>query len=159
VHKTTAVAPTSRNISRSVRMTGKGIAHGTKRMCRGRRRPCRAGGGLSTDARKADDIASSPQQELKNWIVEDLAHAYSLPWSPTKSGRTALDIKQQPWQKGFFIGGAYAFYRPGQWFILRPELREPFQRVFFCWGTYCRLARLMEGAVVTGKAAAAVLRY
>jgi len=69
-------------------------------MCRGRRR---AGGGLSTDARKADDIASSPQQELKNWIVEDLAHAYSLPWSPSKSGRTALDIKQQPWQKEFFI--------------------------------------------------------
>jgi len=72
---------------------------------------------------------------------------------------TALDIKQQPWQKEFFIGGAYAFYRPGQWFALRPELREPFQRVFFCWGTYCRLAGLMEGAVVTGKAAAAVLRY
>ena len=30
---------------------------------------------------KADDIASSPQQQLKNWIVEDVAHAFSLPWS------------------------------------------------------------------------------
>jgi monoamine oxidase len=109
---------------------------------------------------KADDIASSPEQDLKNWIVEDVAHAYSIPWSSTKSNHTALAIRQQPWQKEFFIGGAYAFYRPGQWFTVRPLLSRSFKRVFFAGEHIADWQGFMEGAVVTGKAAAdAILRH
>ena len=109
---------------------------------------------------KADDIASSPLRKLKNWIVEDVAHAYHLPWSPRKSDQTALAIKQQPWQKDPFARGAYAFYRPGQWFTVRPALRKPFKKVFFAGEHIADWQGFMEGAVVTGKQAAnAVLRY
>lgn len=103
---------------------------------------------------KADDIASSPLQELKNWIVEDVAHAYGLPWRPATSGRTALAIKRQAWQGDPFTGGAYAFYRPGQWFTVRPALAKPFGRVFFAGEHIADWQGFMEGAVVTGKKAA-----
>jgi monoamine oxidase len=109
---------------------------------------------------KADDIASSPLHELKNWIVGDVAHAYGLPWRPTTSGRTALAIKQQAWQADPFTGGAYAFYRPGQWFTVRPALAKPFGRVFFAGEHIADWQGFMEGAVVTGKKAAdAVTNY
>jgi monoamine oxidase len=103
---------------------------------------------------KADDIASSPQMKLKNWIVEDVAHAYRQSWSQTKSDRTAVDIKQQAWQKDPFTGGAYAFYRPGQWFTLRPALGKPFKKVFFAGEHIADWQGFMEGAVDTGKQAA-----
>jgi monoamine oxidase len=103
---------------------------------------------------KADDIASSPELELKNWIVEDVANACQLGWSQRTVARTALAIKQQAWQKDHFIGGAYAFYRPGQWFRVRPALLDPFKRVFFAGEHVADWQGFMEGAVVTGKAAA-----
>jgi monoamine oxidase len=109
---------------------------------------------------KADDIASSPLDDLKNWIVQDVAHAYGLPWRPSTSGRTALAIKRQAWQAEPFTGGAYAFYRPGQWFTVRPALAKPFGRVFFAGEHIADWQGFMEGAVVTGKAAAdAVIKY
>ena len=56
------------------------------------------------------------------------------------------------------IGGAYAFYRPGQWFTVRPILSRPHGRVSFAgehlsepWQGF------MEGAVETGQTAAARL--
>jgi len=108
---------------------------------------------------KADDIASSPKWKLKNWIVEDVVHAYGLKWSSRKIDRTALAVKQKAWQKDSFIGGAYAFYRPGQWFKVRPALLKPFKKVFFAGEHVADWQGFMEGAVVTGKAAAeAVLR-
>lgn len=106
---------------------------------------------------KADDIASSPRQKLKNWIVEDVAHAFGLPWSSSKSDPTAVAIEQQAWQKEPFTGGAYAFYRPGQWFTVRPILRRPFKKVFFAGEHIADCQGFMEGAVVTGKAAAAAI--
>jgi len=109
---------------------------------------------------KADDIAAAPPQKLKNWIVEDVARAYGLPWRSTTSRRIALAIKQQPWQADPFTGGAYAFYRPGQWFTVRPALAKPFGRVFFAGEHIADWQGFMEGAVVTGKAAAvAALKY
>lgn len=103
---------------------------------------------------KADDIASSPELELKNWIVEDVAHAFGLNWNSATVARTALAIKQQAWQKDHFVGGAYAFYRPGQWFKVRPALLESFKRVYFAGEHVADWQGFMEGAVVTGKAAA-----
>ena len=103
---------------------------------------------------KADDIASSRLNDLKNWIVEDVAHAYSLRWSDQKSHRTALAIEQQAWQKEVSIGGAYAFYRPGQWFDVRKSLAERFEQVYFAGEHIADWQGFMEGAVVTGKQAA-----
>jgi monoamine oxidase len=109
---------------------------------------------------KADDIASSPLMDLKNWIVEDVAHAYGVNLNSKVVAGTALAIRRQPWQGDHFIGGAYAFYRPGQWFKVRPALLAPFRRVFFAGEHIADWQGFMEGAVVTGKAAAeAVMRY
>ncbi|MFI5096679.1 MAG: flavin monoamine oxidase family protein [Candidatus Acidiferrales bacterium] len=108
---------------------------------------------------KADDIAASPREELKNWIVEDVVHACGFHWQPEKIRRIALAIEQQAWQKDPFTGGAYAFYRPGQWFTVRPALQKPHGNVFFAGEHLADWQGFMEGAVVTGKAAAdAVLK-
>lgn len=108
---------------------------------------------------KADDIAAAPQLELKNWIVQDVSRANGLAWSPPRIRRTAQAVKQMAWQKDRFTGGAYAFYRPGQWFSVRPALQKPHLKVFFAGEHLADWQGFMEGAVVTGKAAAdAVLR-
>jgi monoamine oxidase len=109
---------------------------------------------------KADDIASSPLPELKNWIVEDVVSASRSMGIISKRVPKALDIEQQPWQNDPFTRGAYAFYRPGQWFTVRPALRKPYKRVFFAGEHIADSQGFMEGAVVTGKLAAdAVLNY
>ncbi|HWW85199.1 MAG TPA: NAD(P)/FAD-dependent oxidoreductase [Vicinamibacterales bacterium] len=107
---------------------------------------------------KADDIASAPHKGLENWIVEDVAHAFDLPWGSRERARP-LAIAQQAWQADRFTGGAYALYRPGQWFKLRAALKRPFKRVFFAGEHIADWQGFMEGAVVTGHAAAgAILR-
>src|SRR5208337_1042750 len=108
---------------------------------------------------KADDIAASPQAKLKDWIVEDVVNACGFHWPPEKVRRIVLAIEQQAWQKDPFTGGAYAFYRPGQWFTVRPALQKPHGNVFFAGEHLAEWQGFMEGAVVTGKAAAdAVLK-
>jgi monoamine oxidase len=108
---------------------------------------------------KAVDIASSPQDELKYWIVEDVANANGLNWDAEDSKETALALQQQPWQADRFTRGAYAFYRPGQWFSVKTALRKRFRRVFFAGEHIADWQGFMEGAVQTGyDAAKAVLR-
>jgi monoamine oxidase len=108
---------------------------------------------------KAVDIASSPQDKLKYWIVEDVANANGLNWSANHSKTIALDMQQQAWQADPFTRGAYAFYRPGQWFTVRNVLRKRFGRVFFAGEHIADWQGFMEGAVQTGYAAAkAVLK-
>ena len=108
---------------------------------------------------KAVDIASSPQDKLKYWIVEDVANANGLNWSPNESKKVALDMQQQPWQADPFTRGAYAFYRPGQWFTVRNTLQKRFGRVFFAGEHIADWQGFMEGAVETGFVAAkAILR-
>jgi monoamine oxidase len=103
---------------------------------------------------KADDIAAAPIHKLKNWIVEDVANAAQLGWKPKQVGKVALTAKRQPWQKDKFIRGAYAFYRPGQWFTIRPILQRPHGKVFFAGEHIADEQGFMEGAVVTGRDAA-----
>jgi monoamine oxidase len=108
---------------------------------------------------KADDIASSPQDQLKYWIVEDVAHALGLDWDEKKSLDTAVAIQQQAWQADRFTQGAYAFYRPGQWFTVMPALKKRFRRVFFAGEHIAEWQGFMEGAVTTGyDAARAILK-
>jgi len=103
---------------------------------------------------KADDIASSPLDKLKYWIVEDVAHAHGLGWNRDQSIDTALAIEQEAWQADRFTQGAYAFYRPGQWFTVMPALKKRFGRVFFAGEHIAEWQGFMEGAVVTGYKAA-----
>jgi monoamine oxidase len=98
---------------------------------------------------KADDLASEPSENnVMKWITEDVANALSKHLVPI----APINIKRQPWQSEQWIGGAYAFYRPGQWFHVRPLLSRPHGRVFFAgehlsedWQGF------MEGAVETGE--------
>ncbi len=61
------------------------------------------------------------------------------------------------WQRDQYTQGAYAFYRPGQWFTLRPILQQPHGKVLFAGEHLADWQGFMEGAVVTGEAAAKAL--
>jgi len=101
---------------------------------------------------KADDLADEKHSDLARWIGGDVRDALGLRKKKKFQG-TYVDHK--PWQQEKDIGGAYAFYRPGQWFKVRPILQRPHGRVAFAgehlsddWQGF------MEGAVETGEAAA-----
>lgn len=105
---------------------------------------------------KADDIAGSPIHQLKNWIVGDVATAANLGWKDDDKQirKVALVAKRQAWQNDRYTRGAYAFYRPGQWFTIRPILQRPHKKVSFAGEHIADEQGFMEGAVVTGKDAA-----
>ena len=69
----------------------------------------------------------------------------------------AADIHSYAWQRDVYTQGAYAVYRPGQWFTLRPILQQPHGKVFFAGEHLADWQGFMEGAVVTGETAAAAL--
>ena len=98
---------------------------------------------------KADDLADEQGDKLAKWLSEDLA---------TSLGRTTaygVFLHRKAWQLDKCIGGAYAFYRPGQWFCVRPALQRPYHRVCFA-GEHLseQWQGFMEGAIETGEAAA-----
>ena len=100
---------------------------------------------------KADDLARASLDDLKQWITGDVEKACGLPPGTAEP----IAIQRQPWQEDPFTQGAYAYYRSGQWFTVRPILRKPHLRVHFAgehldddWQGF------MEGAVRTGEEAA-----
>jgi monoamine oxidase len=103
---------------------------------------------------KADDIASSPVNLLAKWISGDVAEAFGKDKRKVK----VLDVKRQAWQTvqdDPYTGGAYAFYRCGQWFTVLPALRKRHRRIYFA-GEHLseNWQGFMEGAVETGLNAA-----
>jgi monoamine oxidase len=103
---------------------------------------------------KADDLASEPSRgNAKKWIREDMLAVAGISGAEADSIK-AIDIRPQAWQKVPWIGGAYAFYRPGQWFTVRPLLQRSHGRVLFAGEHLAELQGFMEGAVNTGQAAA-----
>jgi len=98
---------------------------------------------------KADDLAAEQPDLMARWIGDDVCEALGSPQVP------GTYLHHKPWQRDECIGGAYAFYRPGQWFTLRPILSRPHMRVAFA-GEHLSEAwqGFMEGAVETGEAAA-----
>jgi monoamine oxidase len=100
---------------------------------------------------KADVLAAQNAQRRSEIITRDLLplneHAPSL----------ALNIQSLAWQRDVYTQGAYAFYRPGQWFTLRPILQQPHGKVLFAGEHLAEWQGFMEGAVVTGEAAANAL--
>lgn len=61
------------------------------------------------------------------------------------------------WGDDPYSKGAYSIYRPGQWFRLRPVLQRPFLHTYFAGEHIADLQASMEGAVVTGENAAAMI--
>ncbi len=100
---------------------------------------------------KADDLNAvyrDNRQKLQRLIEKDLSSIF--PGARPK----ALAIEAQPWQADEYTQGAYALYRPGQWFGIRAILQEPHLRVYFAGEHLADEQGFMEGAVVTGQDAA-----
>ena len=100
---------------------------------------------------KADVLASQNNRRRMEIVLQDL-----IPLEK-RAPEFALDIKSWAWQRDKYTEGAYAFFRPGQWFTLRPILARPHGKVLFAGEHLAEWQGFMEGAVVTGEAAAAEL--
>ncbi|HEX9422033.1 MAG TPA: NAD(P)/FAD-dependent oxidoreductase [Pyrinomonadaceae bacterium] len=100
---------------------------------------------------KADVLAAQNAQRRSEIITRDL-----LPLNE-HAPKLALNIQSLAWQRDVYTQGAYAFYRPGQWFTLRPILQQPHGKVLFAGEHLAEWQGFMEGAVVTGEGAATAL--
>ncbi|MFN2492730.1 MAG: flavin monoamine oxidase family protein [Pyrinomonadaceae bacterium] len=100
---------------------------------------------------KADVLASQNSRRRSEIITQDL-----LPLEK-RAPHLAANIQSMAWQRDVYTQGASAFYRPGQWFTLRPILQQPHGKVLFAGEHLADWQGFMEGAVVTGEAAAAAL--
>lgn len=100
---------------------------------------------------KADVLASQNSRHRRDIITRDL-----LPLN-RRAPELAANIQSMAWQRDIHTQGAYAFYRPGQWFTLRPILKQPHGKVLFAGEHLADWQGFMEGAVVTGEAAAHAL--
>ena len=69
----------------------------------------------------------------------------------------AKRIISYAWQRDPFTDGAYALYKPGQWFGIRPILQRPHGKVLFAGEHIADWQGFMEGAIETGEAAAEAL--
>jgi monoamine oxidase len=97
---------------------------------------------------KADVLAAQSQSERQAQLVRDLT---AVSRDAPKALITSVD---QPWQDDPWVHGAYAIYRPGQWFRIRPLLQRPHGKVLFAGEHLADWQGFMEGAVDTGEIAA-----
>ncbi|HYP01786.1 MAG TPA: NAD(P)/FAD-dependent oxidoreductase [Pyrinomonadaceae bacterium] len=97
---------------------------------------------------KADVLAAQSDARRMEIITRDL-----LPFNEGAPG-LARAIQSMPWQRDRYTEGAYALYRPGQWFTVRPALQRPHGKVLFAGEHLADWQGFMEGAGVTGEAAA-----
>jgi monoamine oxidase len=100
---------------------------------------------------KADVLASQDDMRRQTVVTRDLI---DLSWSAPNLAR---GIVSYAWQRDEFTKGAYAIYRPGQWFGIKPLLARPHGKVLFAGEHIADWQGFMEGAVETGEAAAATL--
>jgi monoamine oxidase len=100
---------------------------------------------------KADVLASQDDGRRMDIVTRDL-----LPFNQ-RAMETARSIKSYAWQRDPYTQGAYALYRPGQWFGVRPILQRPHGKVLFAGEHLADWQGFMEGAVVTGEEAARAL--
>lgn len=100
---------------------------------------------------KADVLAAQSLSRRMEIIARDL-----MPVDERAPG-LARGIASYPWQRDDYTGGAYAIYRPGQWFGIRPILAKPHGKVLFAGEHLADWQGFMEGAVVTGEDAAHAL--
>ncbi len=100
---------------------------------------------------KADVLSAQNDRRRMDIITRDLA-----PFNEN-SIKLARAISSYAWQRDRYTRGAYALYRPGQWFTLRPLLQRPHGKVLFAGEHLADWQGFMEGAIVTGQEAAEAL--
>jgi len=100
---------------------------------------------------KADVLASQSDERRMGIITRDLTDF------DRDAPRLARSIASFAWQRDEITDGAYALYRPGQWFGLRPILQRPHGKVLFAGEHLADWQGFMEGAIETGEAAAAAI--
>ncbi len=100
---------------------------------------------------KADVLASQDDMRRQLVVTRDLI---DLSWS---APNLAKGIASYAWQRDEYTQGAYALYRPGQWFGIKPLLARPHLKVLFAGEHIADWQGFMEGAIETGEAAAANL--
>ena len=100
---------------------------------------------------KADVLASQSDQRRMRIIANDLVDF------DDDAPKLARGIASYAWQRDEFTDGAYALYKPGQWFGIRPILARPHGKVLFAGEHIADWQGFMEGAIETGEAAAARL--
>ncbi len=97
---------------------------------------------------KADILASQSDDRRMKIISDDLADFNAA--APALAHR----IASYAWQRDPFTDGAYALYRPGQWFEIRPILQRSHGKVLFAGEHLADWQGFMEGAIATGESAA-----
>jgi monoamine oxidase len=97
---------------------------------------------------KADVLASQSDVRRMKIITEDIADF------DADAPKLARGIASYAWQRDPFTDGAYALYRPGQWFGIRPLLQRPHGKVLFAGEHLADWQGFMEGAIESGEAAA-----
>ncbi len=97
---------------------------------------------------KADVLAAQSSKRRSDIITRDLS-----PLNP-RATELSTNIQSYAWQRDAYTQGAYAFYRPGQWFTIRPILQQPHGKVLFAGEHLADWQGFMEGAVITGEEAA-----
>jgi monoamine oxidase len=96
---------------------------------------------------KADVLASQSNERRLKIITNDL-----IDFDNT-APHHARSIASYAWQRDAYTDGAYALYRPGQWFGVRPVLQRPHGKVLFAGEHLADWQGFMEGAIETGESA------
>lgn len=97
---------------------------------------------------KADILASQSDERRMKIITNDLKDF------DEDAPKLAKGISSYAWQRDKYTDGAYALYRPGQWFGVRPILQRPHGKILFAGEHLADWQGFMEGAIETGEAAA-----
>ena len=97
---------------------------------------------------KADVLASQSDERRMKIITRDLIDFNE------DAPKLAENIASYAWQRDKYTDGAYALYRPGQWFGIRPILQKPHLKVLFAGEHLADWQGFMEGAIETGEDAA-----
>jgi len=97
---------------------------------------------------KADILASQSDERRMKIITRDLIDF------DEDAPKLAKGIASYAWQRDKYTDGAYALYRPGQWFGIRPILQKPHLKVLFAGEHLADWQGFMEGAIETGESAA-----
>ncbi len=97
---------------------------------------------------KADVLASQSDARRQKIITDDLVDFNA------DAPKLARGIRSYAWQRDEYTDGAYALYKPGQWFGIRPILTRPHGKVLFAGEHLADWQGFMEGAIETGEAAA-----
>lgn len=100
---------------------------------------------------KADILASQDDTRRQEIVARELAPLAA------NAPHLARGIASYAWQRDPWTRGAYALYRPGQWFDVRPRLAQPHGKVLFAGEHLADWQGFMEGAVNTGEEAAEML--